>query len=47
MKVVKLSHNFGKNLWCTFTQLLSEKYKFLIFKVLKSCVASNYTAQQT
>ena len=25
IKMVKLSNNFGKNLWCTFTQILNEK----------------------
>ena len=25
IKMVKLSINFGKNLWCTFTQVLNEK----------------------
>ena len=46
--MVKLTNNFGKNLWFTFTQLLNEKiYKFLIFKVIKSWVASKYTAPQT
>ena len=34
--MVKLSHYFGKNLWCTFTQMLNEKkYKFFIFWVIK------------
>ena len=46
IKMVKLSNNFGKNLLCTFTQMLNEK-KFLILKVIKSRVASKYTAQQT
>ena len=43
-----LLNYFGKNLWCTFTQILIEKkYKLLISKVIKSWVASKYTAQQT
>ena len=25
IKMVKLSNDFGKNLWCTFTQMLNEK----------------------
>ena len=25
IKMVKLSNNFGKNLWCTFTEMLNEK----------------------
>ena len=46
--MVKLSNYFGKKLWCTFTQMLNEKkYKSLIFKVIKSLVASKYTAKQT
>ena len=45
IKMVILSNYFGKNLWCTFTQILNEKkYKFLIFKVTKSWVASKFTA---
>ena len=44
--MVKLSYYFYKNLWCTFTQMLNEN-KFLIFKVIKSLVANEYTAQQT
>ena len=39
IKMVKLSNNFGKNLWCTFTQMLYEKN--VIFRI------SKYTAQQT
>ena len=35
LKMVKLSHNFGRNLWCTFSQMPNEKkYKFLIFSFL-------------
>ena len=46
--MVKLSNIFGMNLWYTsLTQMLNEKYKFLIFKVIKSWVVSKYTAQQT
>ena len=46
--MVKISNSIGKNLWFTFTQMLNEKkYKFLIFKVIKSWVANKYTAQQT
>ena len=45
---MKLSNNFGKNLWCTFAKLLDEKEKkFLISKVIQSWIASKYTAQQT
>ena len=46
--MVKLSNYFGKNLYCTFTRILNEKKisKFLIFKVIKSWVASKYTSQQ-
>ena len=45
--MVKFLNNFGKNLWCTYINSNSEwkKYKFLIFKVIKSCVSSKYTAQ--
>ena len=33
IQMVKLSNNFGKNLWFTFIQMLNEKeYKFLIFR---------------
>ena len=36
IKMMILSNYFGKNLWCTFTQILDEKiYKFLIFKIFK------------
>ena len=46
--MVTFSNNFGKNLWCTFTQIMNEKKnKFLISKVIKSWVASKYTAQKT
>ena len=42
-KKVKFSNNFGKNLWCTFTQNAErQKYKFLFLKVIKSWVASKY-----
>ena len=44
----KLSDNFDKNLWYTFTQMLNEKkYKLYIFKVIQNWVASKYTGQQT
>ena len=26
IKMVMLSYHFGKNLWCTFTQKMNEKY---------------------
>ena len=43
--MVKSSNNFGKNLLCTFTQMLNKKkYKLLTFKVIKSKVASKYAA---
>ena len=46
--MLKISNYFGKNLWCTFTQMLNEKkWKFQIFKIIKSCVANKYTVQQT
>ena len=45
--MVKLSNYFDKNLWCTFTQMLKEKKKFSIFKVIESWVQSKYTAQKT
>ena len=45
--MVKLSNYFGKNLWCTFTQMLNEK-KIYVFNlnVIKSWVANKYTDQQ-
>ena len=30
--MVKLSNYFGKNLWCTFTQILNEKISVLNFQ---------------
>ena len=45
--MVKVSNNFAKNLWFTFTQILNEKKKVLIFIIIKSWVASKYTAQKT
>ena len=42
--MMKLSHHFGRNLWCTFTQMLNEKkYKFLIFKVIKVGLQVKYS----
>ena len=44
IKLVIISNHFGKNLWCTFTQMLNEIS--FIFKLIKSWAASKYTAQQ-
>ena len=46
--MLKLSNYFYKNLLYTFTQMLNEKtIKFKMLEVIKTWVASKYTAQQT
>ena len=43
--MVIVSNYFGKNLWCTFTQIMNKKkYMFLVFKETKSWVVSKFTA---
>ena len=45
--MLELSNNFGKNLWCTFTEILNGKIKVFNIKNNNKFVASKYTAQQT